>query len=368
MNLNFGSLFERGKSGDVQAVMRLNIKNEGNSMNASKLKGNLLEFIIRKLLLNSGFTNVPSDRLLIYNSRGLKFINGKGSSHDADVLMAPPIQMPFSYPYRLLFECKAYTHRVGLSVVRNALGLRYDINEFEIVTKAQLAQRQNNRRGNLAIDNRPRYIYQVGVASVNGFSKPAIEFAVNNKIPLISLNWILPETIARLFNEITDDFIVQINENIDNITSFLKGYDNQEGQQFIRSGDNVLSRIYNEFLNFEENILIGLLETGDLIFITMKNPENINFIRENNNLVAKFHYNENNREQWILSIQEIYNFYFHLPKRIIELWSEESFDYRTGLEIKNRFFGKIFLFVRDENLPFRIIKLDKNWLNGLQRE
>lgn len=337
-------------------------------MNASKLKGNLLEYLIRQLLLNSGFTSVRPDGLLIYNFRGLRFINGKGSSHDADVLMNPPIQMPFSYPYRLLFECKAYNNRVGLPIVRNALGLRYDINEFEIVTRAQLTQRQNNRRRNHAIDNRPRYIYQVGVASLNGFSKPAIEFSTNNKIPLISLSWIFPDEIIQLFNNITDDFVNDIREHIDNITSFLKGNENQEGQQFLTRNENVISRIYEQFLSFKENILIGLLETGDLIFITTDSQNNIRFLRDNENITARFHYSTENRERWTLSIQNGLNFYFHLPRRIIDLWRENSFDYQSGLNIKDTNFGRIFIFTNNATLPFRIIKLDSDWLNGLRSE
>ena len=65
-------------------------------------------------------------------------MNGKGAAHDADVFMEPPIQIPFIYPTRVIFECKAYASRAGLPIVRNALGLRQDINEFEIVTKESL--------------------------------------------------------------------------------------------------------------------------------------------------------------------------------------------------------------------------------------
>ena len=88
--------------------------------------------------MNCGFTRVIPDGLLIFNRGGLTMINGKGAAHDADVLMTPPIQMPFSYPYRVNFECKAYNRRIGLSVIRSALGLRHDINEFEIVTRNHL--------------------------------------------------------------------------------------------------------------------------------------------------------------------------------------------------------------------------------------
>ena len=77
-------------------------------MSASKIKGSLLEYIVRRLLSNCGFTRVRPDGNYVFSSRGLNFLQGKGAAHDADVLMTPPIQMPFSYPYRVNFECKAH--------------------------------------------------------------------------------------------------------------------------------------------------------------------------------------------------------------------------------------------------------------------
>jgi hypothetical protein len=139
-------------------------------MSAAKIKGSLLEFIVRRLMLNCGFTSVIPDGLLIYKQRGLTFINGKGAAHDADVLLNPPMQIPFSYPSRINFECKAYNKKIGLTIIRNALGLRTDINELEIVTRNDILRRKNNRRTILAIDNRERFQYQIGVASVEDFS------------------------------------------------------------------------------------------------------------------------------------------------------------------------------------------------------
>lgn len=49
-------------------------------MSASKLKGSLLEYIVRKLLLNCGFVRVRPDGLFIFQQRGLNFINGKGAA------------------------------------------------------------------------------------------------------------------------------------------------------------------------------------------------------------------------------------------------------------------------------------------------
>ena len=119
-------------------------------MNHKQLKGSLLEYLVRRILTRCGFTSVRPDGHYVFEQTGtgLFLINGKGAAHDADVLMEPPIQMPFSYPSRLLFECKAYETAVGLGVIRNALGLRYDINEFEIITDDSIKLRKNNKRAN----------------------------------------------------------------------------------------------------------------------------------------------------------------------------------------------------------------------------
>ena len=129
-------------------------------MKASNIKGALLEYIVRNLLKHCGFTNVKADNLYSFERGGLFFINGRGAAHDADIIMNPPIQMPFTYPTQLIFECKAYGEKANLPIVRNALGLRNDLNEFEIVTKDSILKRQNNRRASYAVETRTRFIYQ----------------------------------------------------------------------------------------------------------------------------------------------------------------------------------------------------------------
>lgn len=171
-------------------------------MKAGNLKGALLEYIVRNLLKSCGFLNVKADNLYSFQRGGLFFVNGKGAAHDADVIMNPPIQMPFAYPSQLIFECKAYRGPADLSIVRNALGMRNDLNDFEIVTKHSIKRRQNNRRASYAIETRNRFLFQVGVASINDFTKTAIEFAANNKIPLLSLTWFLSNNTINQINSI----------------------------------------------------------------------------------------------------------------------------------------------------------------------
>ena len=336
-------------------------------MSASKLKGSLLEYVVRRLLLNCGFTRVRPDGLLIFKRYGLTMINGKGAAHDADVLMNPPIQMPFSYPFRLNFECKAYKNRTGLSIIRNALGLRYDINEFEIITRHQLTERQNNRRSTLALDNRQRFNYQVGVASVEDFTKPAFEFAANNKIPLLSLRWFLPHNICNRFHEITDLYLDQFNEHqLDDLHLFLKGEQNHDGERFVIETDSIFKQIIDALSEFENRVLIGLLESGDLLFLF--SPENNHaeyFVNHGISMNARFHYMRRELDYWLLSINEDIEYGFYLPKNIIQMWKNQNFDRQAAVNIKAEMFSKVFIFFRNTEIPFRILNIDREWLNEI---
>lgn len=336
-------------------------------MSASKLKGSLLEYIVRRLLLNCGFTRVRADGLLIFSQSGLTMINGKGAAHDADVLMDPPIQMPFSYPYRLNFECKAYNKKTDLTVIRNALGLRYDINEFEVVTRQQLAQRQNNRRSSLAIDNRQRFNYQVGVASVEDFSKPAFEFAANNKIPLLSLRWFLPNHICDMFHQITSTYVSQFSkQDMTDLLRFLKGERNNRGRDFIENNDSIFKTIYDAFLEFENRVLIGLLESGDLLFLFDQNGSAIEHISRNQfSLLARIHYRRKQIDYWSLSINDNVEFGFYLPSNIMAMWKSQNFEKQAAVDIKYQMFSKVFIFTKYGDIPFRILNIDRHWLNEI---
>ncbi len=334
-------------------------------MTSAKLKGSLLEYCIRRILSNCGFTKVKPDNLLIFNRGDLTMINGKGAAHDADVLMNPPIQMPFSYPFRLNFECKSYDRKIGLSIIRNALGLRYDLNEFEIVTRNQLINRQNNRRATIAIDNRQRFNYQVGVATVEDFTKPAFEFAANNKIPLISLRWFLPSNICDYFHQITNQYIGQFNsQELDNLNAFLKGNGNSQGQRFIENTDSLFRNIYRAIDEFEENVVIGILESGDMLFLIAQNgAEDIEYLRRQNiDLTSQFHYYRRELDYWELSINNERRFGFYLPLNIMEMWRSREFRTDEALSIKRRLFSKMYVFVRNGEYPFRILNIDQEWL------
>lgn len=294
----------------------------------------------------------------------------KVRQHDADVLMNPPIQMPFSYPYRINFECKAYNKKAGLTIIRNALGLRYDINEFEIVTRTQIQDRQNNRRSVLAIDNRQRYNYQVGVASIEDFTKDVFEFAANNKIPLISLRWFLPNNICGLFHEITDNYLRQFQQqDLADLLQFLKGNETENGRNFTEEIDSHFRTILNSFNHFENRVIIGLLESGDMLFLISNEGINREFLRGNNQLNAQFHYMRGGNAEldfWTITINQMLNLGFYLPDRIVQMWKEQNFDKQVAINLKEELFSKVFIFIQNNNnLPFKIVNIDREWLNTI---
>jgi hypothetical protein len=354
-------------------------------MRAGNIKGALLEYIVRNLFKNCGFTNVLADNLFTFERGGLFFINGKGAAHDADVIMNPPVQMPFAYPTQLLFECKAYGTNANLPMVRNALGLRDDLNEFEIVTKDSLLRRQNNRRATYAVETRTRFHFQVGVASINDFSKPAVEFAANNKIPLLSLSWFLGPNVIRDFNYINQPLIDSFNpQDIKNIYDFLKDregnlYDNKyiRANDFLKS-DNIIGDIVttaNATINYS---FVGLLETGDIVFLFARSRSEENILNRQNgfaSLKAEIHWLNDRPNVWKLSV---YNskqdnlktdFDFYLPKRIFSHWKTFNLNKASALDIKQQFFSKVFVFNQRNNpeSPFSIINIDREWLDSAKQ-
>lgn len=353
-------------------------------MTPGQLKGTLLEYLIRQLLQNCGFTSVRPDGHYIYeqNGTGLFYINGKGAAHDADVLMEPPIQLPFSYPSRILFECKAYQTTIGLNVVRNALGLRYDINEFEIVTDQSIQQRKNNRRANYAISDRKRFNYQVGVATVEEYSSSAFEFAANNKIPLFSLRWFLPAKVCNLFHSIDLRYLNSLPLRLrEELYAFLKSKDRNaiyqfEGINTFIERDAIIGEIIRRFRNVIDRTFIGLIETGDLIFLFSDNENSFNFLynqRRFEGLRAQIHYYRQEPNVWLLELfdgDRNSEFRFIVPYRIMRMWREYSLDKNVAIDLKQRFFSRIFIFTRQQQderrLPFVVVNIDQEWLDNIR--
>lgn len=342
-------------------------------MTSNKIKGSLLEYIVRRLLVNCGFTTVAPDGLFVYKQRGLTLVNGRGAAHDADVLLNPPIQFPFIYPTRINFECKAYNKTIGLTIVRNALGLRIDLNDFEIVSRDFLTQRQNTRRNLIdSYDNRQRYFYQVGVATVEEFSKDAIEFAANNKIPLICLRRFLPNDVCNLFHDITDKYLELFEENdLKDLFKWLKGERNEISRLIATDSQTIFKKIIDAIQDLENKLFVGLLESGDLFILSSHNSSNEikSLLSQPDRLKARLYYEPDNVDNWILKFSGTnVTFNFKLPKRVLKTWSIMNYDQNGAMDLKERFFSKFYIFFnRNRTHSFKDIYIDVEWLRDLMR-
>lgn len=103
----------------------------------SQIKGVLLEEAILYLLSDSGYVTVENianinavDTYLENAGAGLCVL-GRGEKHQIDAIADYLFTPPFTNPMRLLCEAKYHqTAKVGIEVIRNAVGVRKDAEEY----------------------------------------------------------------------------------------------------------------------------------------------------------------------------------------------------------------------------------------------
>jgi hypothetical protein len=143
---------------------------------ASALRGYLLEEALAWLLRGSGYrllTDAKGEPELVAHGQELR-VRGRGASHQVDVLGELLFTPAFSLPIRLFLEAK-FAGRMGLSVVRNAHGVVFDVNENYV---SRAAGRRPERR----------YRYTYALFSTGGFTSDAQQYAIAHQISLIDLS------------------------------------------------------------------------------------------------------------------------------------------------------------------------------------
>lgn len=263
--------------------------------------GKAFELFVKHILINIGFSDVKSDGLYIFDGAAGQMIQGVGEAHNADVLLEPPVQTPFYSRTRLLIECKDHRRKVGLDTVRGALGLREDINHFDIVdVNRLLARRRQNRSG--PVYDYERYTYQTAVASLSGFTVQAQEFAASHRIPLLEFDR-MPFWYA--FCE-------------------LLGYDNDLFDRNMRN-----RRIYPAHVT-EEQIIDFADEIGRRMAVAITNSGQLLFLYRTSGYENSFsdsytlHWSEPSQPWQLRSGQQTY--LFQLPESIMKIWLTSSTD------------------------------------------
>lgn len=334
---------------------------------SSAFKGAIFEWFVKKILKSTGFIDVKPDNLIVYKGSAGLMIHGLGQVHNADVLMDPPFQIPFYFPSRLLIECKAYDDKIGLPIVRGLLGLREDINNFEIITPQVLEKRKNYRR-ELSDDIYDRFTYQVALVTLNCVTIPAQEFAIIHHIPIISLYKSSRYDFFRsLIRRIDESFCNSLNLQYEQIMEYFKNKTTTFPEHnYNQISINEIKRFTDKAESLFEHMLVGVLENGNIIFLYSEIP---NYNPERVEIRSEIHWNDEHSEWWINPSNDSHNmFYFELPTKIYNDWADKQFDKRVAIDIKEKEFKRISVFgMGDGRLVFFILKLDINFILNAKR-
>lgn len=151
----------------------------------------LFEYVVAVLLHRNGYrAGVPQ-----------RYLQGRGTKHQIDVLAIDPLPMPFVFPTRILCEAKCYSENrkrtLGVSYVRNLFA--------EVTDLQQTLPRQKKMTLEPVYDEPVSCTYTGALFSTIGFAKPAIDYANSYAISLVPLPVELKEThIPKLMDKLTD--------------------------------------------------------------------------------------------------------------------------------------------------------------------
>ena len=314
--------------------------------------GKAFEIFVKRILLCVGFSEVKSDDLYIFNAAPGQMIQGLGEAHNADVLLEPPVQTPFCSLSRLLIECKDYSKRVGLNTIRSALGLKEDVNHFDIVDLYELRQRRNNRRTDIAY-NYNRYYYQVAVAALNGFTVPAQKFAATYRIPLIEFD-------KMPFWEAFMDLLHCRGMHVG-----FHGYYRNQFDEMLVSDEELESQINRFAEGIGRSMAIAITNSGQLLFLYKLEGEFVHF-----GDYFELHW-ENPNNIWQLKSGD-YTYAFQLPSDIMKVWLSNSKDElemrQNAVSCKASFFSNMLVYYMENEKPtIKMISIEENQLEMARR-
>ncbi len=301
--------------------------------------GKAFELLVNRILINVGFSDVAPDGIYIYEGPPGKMIQGLGEAHNADVLVEPPVQTPFYSRVRLLIECKEYGRKVGLNTIRSALGLREDINHFEIVDKDKLLARRNQRRPRMIYDYE-RYTYQVVVASLNGFTVQAQEFAASHRIPLLEFDKM----------PFWHDFC-----NLMGYHGFVGSGRMRNLETSLRSANE--SQLIKLADTIGQHMAVAITNAGQLLFLYQ--------ISEGETCFSEYytlHWSKPSLP-WELRSGE-HTYLFQLPKGLMESWLKNSANdlelKKEAINCKAGFLSNMVVYYTNSGLPsIKMISIDK---------
>jgi len=339
------------------------------------IKGLILEEVLLNLLKEAGYstvTKVNGDKTLAMGRSGIE-VKGRGWNHQIDAIADFIMSPPFSYPIRLLLEAKFYSSKVGIDIIRNAVGVLKDVDEYWV----------SNNRDKIS---KPRFNYQYAVFTSSSFTNPAQRYAFAQDIYLIQLEnnkYLLP-----LINSIKDltyqDFNGTSNDSINiDLTEFRKklrkSLKEENSMEFIRYIENKnfiplkFNNLYDSSTSLSSSFL-GMIGQRFPIFLTPSPNFNIESLIRNP--IIRICWDEeywyivkNNANCNYLSENDIL-FSFDLPKELFELYADNNMlTQNRALSLKEEHMSSIQIVFRSQTQGMMSsinLKLDTNWINEIR--
>lgn len=305
--------------------------------------GRAFELFVKHLLICVGFSEIKSDGIYVFDGAAGQMLQGLGEAHNADVLLEPPVQTPFYSPTRLLVECKDYQKKVGLGIVRSVVGLKEDINHFDIVDiKELINRRRQNRRSEMY--NYDRYSYQVAIAALNGYTTQAQNFAATYRIPLIEFDK-MP-----FWNEfcIILGFDLADNPNVNNVQL-----------------DITESQVITFSKRIGQRMALALTCSGQMLFLYRTEGDNNQFDK-----AYSLHWSYPD-EPWVLRSGNC-SYCFQLPKGIMKRWLKSANNElemkRSAIDCKTEFFSNMVVYFTENGFPnVKMISIDEYQLDEARK-
>lgn len=304
--------------------------------------GRAFELFVKHLLICVGFTEIKSDGIYVFDGAAGQMLQGLGEAHNADVLLEPPVQTPFYSLTRLLIECKDYQKKVGLGTVRSVVGLKEDINHFDIVDINELINRRRQNRHGKMYDYE-RYSYQVAIAALNGYTMQAQNFASTYRIPLIEFDRM----------PFWNDFCLLLGFNLTN--------NNTRDVQL----DVTESQVVDFSKRIGQQMALALSCTGQMLFLYRIEGDSNHFSKE-----YSLHWSSP-EEPWVLRSGNC-SYCFQLPKGIMKTWltsvNDELEMKKSAINCKAEFFSNMVVYYTENGCPnVRMIAIDKYQLEEARK-
>lgn len=337
-----------------------------------QIRGALLEELLLYLLRASGYITVekiqPDDETLRDGGAGLELL-GRGGVHQIDAIADFVISPPFSNPQRLLIEAKCLDNNVGIGIVRNAVGVLKDVEEYWV-----------SRNG---IPAKERYHYQYALFSATEYSEPAQKYAYAHDIYLIPLEestFMQPvvKKVKNIRKETFDADSDNISINLKDLRRAFRGVLRNNDEVFnnhpnIFERENLRGRLLEmrESSRRVEYALVGMISKRFPIFLVPSHQTSIRSLISDSPHSSRIFLSPEGESCRIESVSgntPFFEFSFDLPRKLFDLYKEQGvLSPSRAVEMKGTYMQVIEAIFLENDIPHLIrFQTDRDWLRSLQ--